>query len=170
MNSLKVGQIVNIHGVKGEVKIYPYTDDIENIANLNKIYIDPELKLEYLVKSSKIVKNMIVFKLDGINSIEQTKAIMQKYIYMEKKKIKEKDVFYIEDLIDLDVYTVDNSDNLSDCVYFGKLSNVFNVGSNDVYEVKTNDTKVYLPAIKDVVLKISLKEGRVYVKIMEGLI
>ena len=58
----EIGQIVNIHGVKGEVKIYPYTDDIKNIASLKKIYLDPELKTEFLVKDSKIIKNMIVFK------------------------------------------------------------------------------------------------------------
>ena len=62
MDFLKIGQIVNTHGVKGEVKIYPYTDDIENLANLKKIYLDPQLKLEYLVKDSKLVKNMIIFK------------------------------------------------------------------------------------------------------------
>lgn len=170
MDFLKVGQIVNIHGVKGEVKIYPYTDDIESIAGLKKIYLDPELKLEYLVKGSKILKNMIVFKLAGIDTIEQTKNLMQKYIYIKKEKIKEENTYYIDDLINLDVYTIDNLEDISKAIYFGKLVNVFNAGASDVYEVKTEDNTVYLPAIKEVVLKISLEEKKVYVKIMEGLI
>lgn len=170
MDSLKIGQIVNTHGVKGEVKIYPYTDDIENIARHKKIYLDSDLKLEYLVKGSKIVKNMLVFKLAGIDTIEQTQNLMHKYIYIKKEKIKEENTYYIEDLIDLDVYTVDNTDEFSKASYFGKLVQVFNTGANDVYEVKTEENTVYLPAIKDVILKISLEERKIYVKIMEGLI
>jgi 16S rRNA processing protein RimM len=170
MNFLKIGQIVNVHGVKGEVKIYPYTDDINNIARLKKIYLDPELKLEYLVKGSKIIKNMIVFKLAGIDSVEQTKDLMQKYIYIKKEKIKEENTYYIEDLINLDVYTVDNLQDISNAVYYGKLVDVFNAGANDVYEIKTKNATVYLPAIKDVIIKISLEESKIYVKIMEGLI
>ncbi len=170
MDFLKIGQIVNIHGVKGEIKVYPYTDDISNIAGLKKIYLDSEFKLEYLVKGSKIIKNMIVFKLAGIDTIEQTKDLMQKYIYIKKLKIKEDNTYYIEDLINLDVYTVDNLENISNAIYFGKLVNIFNAGSTDVYEVKTEDATVCLPAIKDVILKISLEERKIYVKIMEGLI
>lgn len=170
MDSLKIGQIVNTHGVKGEVKIYPYTDDIENIAKLKKIYLDSELKLECLVKSAKISKNMLIFKLAGIDTIEQTVTLMHKYIYIKKEKIKEENTYYIEDLINLDVYTVDNLEDFSNASYFGKLVQVFNTGANDVYEVKTENNTVYLPAIKDVILKISLEEEKIYVKIMEGLI
>lgn len=170
MDSIMIGQIVNTHGLNGEVKIYPYTDDIENIANLKKVYLDPELTVECLVKDSKIMKNMIVFKLAGINTLEQTKTVMQKYIYTKKVKIKEENTYYIEDLINLDVYTVDDSNDFSKALYFGKLVNVFNSGASDVYEVKTETQTVYLPAIKDVVLEIILEERKIYVKIMEGLI
>jgi 16S rRNA processing protein RimM len=170
MDFLKIGQIVNTHGVKGEVKIYPYTDDIENLANLKKIYLDPQLKLEYLVKGSKLVKNMIIFKLEGINTIEQTKDLMQKYIYIEKEKIKKENTYYIEDLINLDVYTVNNIEDIFQAIYYGKLTNVFNTGANDVYEIKSEKNTIYLPAIKDVILKIDLEEKKIYVKIMEGLV
>ncbi len=170
MSFLKVGQIVNIHGVKGEVKIYPYTDDIKNLASIKKLYLDPELKLEYLVKGSKILKNMIVYKLAGIDTIEQTKDLMQKYIYIKKETIKEENTYYVEDLIKLDVYTVENLEDISKAKYFGKLVNVFNAGASDVYEIKTEVNVVCIPAIKDVVLKISLEEGKVYIKLMEGLI
>ena len=95
---------------------------------------------------------------------------MHKYIYIKKEKIKEENTYYIEDLINLDVYTVDNLEDFSNASYFGKLVQVFNTGANDVYEVKTENNTVYLPAIKDVILKISLEEEKIYVKIMEGLI
>lgn len=170
MDSLKIGQIVNTHGVKGEIKVYPYTDDIENLSKLKKIFLDSDLKLEYLVRGSKIIKNMIVFKLDGVDTIEQTKDLMQKYIYIKKKEIKEENTYYIEDLINLDIYTAEDSNDFSKASYFGKLVQIFNIGANDVYEVKTENNVVYLPAIKDVILKIDLENKRIYVKIMEGLI
>lgn len=170
MGFLKIGQIVNTHGVKGEVKIYPYTDNIENMRKLKKIYLDSELKLEYLVKGTKIVKNMIVFKLEGIDTIEQTENIMQKFVYINKEKIKERNTYYVEDLIGLEVFTMDNLDEISKATYFGKLVDVYNTGANDIYEVKTETEVVYLPAIKDVILKVDIEEGKIYIKLMEGLI
>lgn len=170
MDSLKIGQIVNTHGVKGEVKIYPYTDNLEKMRKLKKVYLDSELKLEYLVKSVKILKNMLVLKLEGIDTIEQTQDLMHKYIYIEKQKIKEKNTYYVADLINLDVYIVNSLEEISNASYFGKLVYVFNTGANDIYEVKTEKETVYLPAIKDVILKVDLDEKRIYVKLMEGLI
>lgn len=170
MGFLKIGQIVNTHGVKGEVKIYPYTDNIENMRKLKKIYLDSELKLEYLVKGTKIVKNMIVFKLEGIDTIEQTENIMQEFVYINKEKIKERNTYYVEDLIGLEVFTMDNLDEISKATYFGKLVDVYNTGANDIYEVKTETEVVYLPAIKDVILKVDIEEGKIYIKLMEGLI
>lgn len=161
MNYIKIGQIVNTHGIKGEIKVYPYTDNIENLAKLKKIYLDE--KTEYLITGSKIIKNMLVFKLSGINDISETKDLMQKYIYTPKEKIKTENVYYVEDLIDLDVY-----DALSE-KYLGKLTYVWNNSSNDVYEIKTENNIIYLPAIKDVILKIDIENKKMYVKIMEGL-
>jgi len=170
MGFLKIGQIVNTHGIKGEVKIYPYTDNIENMRKLKKIYLDPQLKLEYLVKGTKTVKNMLVFKLEGIDTIEQTENLMQKYVYISKEKIKESNTYYVEDLIGLEVFTVESIDEISKATYFGKLVDVYNTGANDIYEVKTETEVVYLPGIKDVILKIDLEEGKIYIKLMEGLI
>lgn len=170
MDFLKIGQIVNTHGIKGEVKIYPYTDNIENMRKLKKIYLDPELKLEYLVNGTKTVKNMLVFKLEGIDTIEQTENLIQKYVYISKEKIKESNTYYVEDLIGLEVFTMDSLDEISKATYFGELVYVYNTGANDIYEVKTETEVVYLPAIKDIILKIDLEKGKIYIKLMEGLI
>ena len=120
MSSVLIGQIVNVHGIKGEVKIYPYTDDIDILCKrLKNIYLD-EL---------------------------------------------EDDSYYIKDLIGLDVIDI-NADEV-----IGTLEYVFNTGANDIYEVKRNDgSKVYLPAIKQVIKKVDIKARKIYVEIMEGLI
>ena len=77
-NIIEFGKIVNTHGLKGEVKVYSYTDNEENILKLKKVYID---NMEYLVESIKLFKNMFVIKLCGIDKIEDTESIINKIIY-----------------------------------------------------------------------------------------
>ena len=171
MSFLKVGQIVNVHGIKGEVKIYPYTDDIENLAKIRTIYLDESLNIKYKVKQMRVHKNMLIAKIENINSIDDTKKIMNNYIYIVKQKIKDDDVYYVEDLINLDIYVLEEDLDFENAKLFGKLIDVLKPGANDVYEVlDLNNKKVYLPVIKDVVKKVDLENNRVYVKIMEGLI
>lgn len=163
MNSILIGKIVNVHGIKGEIKVYAYTDDIDNLTNLKNIYFDKELKQKYKVKYSKVHKNMLIVKLEGINSVEEATKLRDTNLYIPKQEIDEEDTFYIEDLIGLEVY--DLSEN-----YIGVITYVFNTGANDVYEVEnTNKQKIYLPAIKQVVKKVDIQNKKMYVEMMEGL-
>lgn len=170
MEFLKIGKIVNTHGIKGEVKIYPYTDDLDNFLSYKTIYLDEALSIKRKIKYSKVHKNMIIAKLENINSIEETKLVMNNYIYVVKPKIKDEDIFYVEDLIGLELYEVDKSLDYSKANFFGVLKDILKPGANDVYEVMHNNSLVYLPVIKDVVKKIDLDSGKIYVEIMEGLI
>ena len=167
MEFLKVGQIVNTHGIKGEIKIYPYTNDIENLAKTSSFYID-EKKVK--VKRVSIFKNMLIVKLEGYNSIEEVKAIMQKFVYIPKQEIKEENVYYVEDLINLEVYsTYEETEDLEKYEYLGVISYVYTGSANDVYEVKTENKTLYIPAIKDVVKKVDIKSKKMFIKMMEGL-
>lgn len=165
MNSILIGKIVNIHGIKGEIKIYPYTDDIENLSKLKEIYLDEKLEKKYIIKSSKIQKNMLILKLDSIDSVEKAEKLRNMNLYIPKLEVKEEDTYYIEDLISLEVIDIKNN------VSIGKITYVFNNGANDVYEILTNDgKKVYFPAIKQVVKKVDIKDNKIYVEVMKGLI
>ena len=165
MNSILIGKIVNIHGIKGEIKIYPYTDDIENLSKLKEIYLDEKLEKKYIIKSSKIQKNMLILKLDSIDSVEEAEKLRNMNLYIPKLEVKEEDTYYIEDLISLEVIDIKNN------VSIGKITYVFNNGANDVYEILTNDgKKVYFPAIKQVVKKVDIKDNKIYVEVMKGLI
>ena len=171
MSFLKVGQIVNIHGLKGEVKIYPYTDDIENLSKIRTIYLNENGENKYKIKQLRVHKNMLIAKLEYINSIEEAQSILNSYIYITKQKIKEDDVYYVEDLLNLDIYELDENLNFENAKLFGKLIDILKPGANDVYEVlDLNNKKIYLPVIKDVVKKIDIDNKKIYVKIMEGLI
>lgn len=162
MEYIEFGKIVNTHGIKGEVKIYSYTDNPSNILKLKKVYIE---NIEYQVERIRLASNMFILKLKGIDRIEDTVSIKNKEIYREvlKKELESKEEFFVRDLIGLDV--VDEEENK-----IGILSDVINTGANDIYIVKKEDAKeLLLPAIKQVIKNIDIKNKKIVVKIMEGL-
>lgn len=167
MESILIGNVANIHGIKGEIKIYPYTDDILNLTNLKSIYFDKELKEKYKIKRARVHKNMLVIKLEGINDANEALELKTKDVYIPRNALKELDdnTYYIEDLLFSDIVEEESGNVI------GKLTYVFNTGANDVYEVEREDkSKIYLPAISDVIKKVDIKSKKIYVKFMEGLI
>lgn len=164
---LKVGQIINTHGVKGEVKIYPLTDDINRFKKLKYVFRkfdDKYIKVD--VEGIKYVKQFPILKLANIDSMNDAEKLKNEYIYVDREnavKLPE-DAYFIADLIGLMVFTDDNK-------YLGKLTDVFSTGSNDVYEITDdNRKKYYIPAIKDVIKIIDLNEGKMIINVIEGLL
>ena len=167
MQSVLIGQIVNVHGIKGEVTVYPYTDDVDNlVTKLRRIYLNDQISKSYDV-TCRIQYGMILAKISTIDSVEKAEMLRNKYIYISEEDLDtlEEDSYYVKDLIGLDVIDIRN-DNL-----IGRLDYIFNTGANDVYEIATtNNKKVYLPAIKQVIKKVDIKARKIYVELMEGLI
>ena len=165
MESILVGKIVNTHGIKGEVKVYPYTDDIINLSKIKEVFFDEKLSDKHKVKSCKIQKNMLIMSYENINVVEEAEKLRDTNIYIIKEDISDlEDTYYIEDLIGMDV--IDENEQV-----IGTISYVFNTGANDVYEIKTLDNKeIYIPAIKDVIKKVDLKSKKMYIEMMDGLL
>ncbi|MEF9953076.1 MAG: ribosome maturation factor RimM [Clostridium sp.] len=168
-NYLKVGQILKPHGVRGEVKVYPLTDDSKRYSKLKSVFTTKnEVKFDSIeIESVKYVKEFPVIKLKGINTVNDAEKLRQEYIYVDRDnavKLPE-DAFFIADLIGMNVVT-DEGEEL------GVLVSVFPTGSNDVYEVKSPNHKknILLPAIKDVILDIDIESRIMKVHILEGLI
>lgn len=164
MQSILIGNISNVHGIKGQIKIYPYTDDIETFSKRKEFYIDSNLSIKYKVIGCRIQKNMLIMKLDGIDSVEDALKLKGKDIYIDKLSLEvlDDDTYYVEDIIGMEVICDDKS--------IGHITYVFNTGANDVYEVEISDgRKIYLPAIHQVIKKVDLKERKMYVDMMEGL-
>lgn len=162
METIEFGKIVNTHGLKGEVKVYSYTDDINHILKLKKVYISSR---EYVIESIKVQKQMFLMKLKGIDTIEATASIMNKMCYREiqKDESNEEDGFFIKDLVGLKV--IDSNGN-----EIGTLKEVFRTGANDVYEIVEKDNKSkYIPAIKEVVKSIDIRSKVMIIELMEGL-
>lgn len=164
---LKVGVITTTHGVRGEVKVYPTTDDAERFLDLEYVLLDTGREMKRLtIQNVKFFKNLAILKfreIDNINDIEMYKGCSL-WIPREEGQELGKDEYYIADLLGLDVV-------LEDGTIFGKLKDVMETGANDVYVVTAADGKeVLLPAIKECIRKIDLEKNEMVVHLMKGLI
>lgn len=163
MQKLEIGKIVNTFGIKGVVKVKPFTDDITRFEKLKEIYINNKI---YEIQEVSYKKDMVFLKLKNIDTIEQANLLRDNYIEIDRKDgIKlEEGTYFIVDLIGCKVYTEDK-------VYLGKIDDVFNNGSHDVYVVKSELGKqILLPAIKDIILNINIQEKKIIVHLLKGLI
>ena len=166
-NYLEIGQIVNTFGIKGMVKVKPFTDNIERFNNLEKIYIKNKSgQTEYKIQEVKYHKNMVLIKFEGIENPEQADLLRNSYLIVDRETEEplEAGRYYIVDMIGLDVFTDDNE-------YLGKLEDIYNTGSNDIYVVKNELGKqVLLPAIEDVIKNIDMDNKKVIVHLIPGLV
>lgn len=164
---LEVGQIVNTNGLKGLLKINPFTDDITRFERLKTIFIEHKKELlEFEIESVRYQKKQVLLKLKGIDTIEEAEKYREDYLKINRNKEEKlpEDTYYIVDLIGLDIYT-DNGELL------GKLDDIFSTGSNDVYVVKNSEGKqILLPAISDVIKNIDLEQKKIVVNLIEGLL
>ena len=167
MEYIEIGQIVNTNGLKGVVKVNPFTDDISKFESLKYIYIQLKNELKKVkIEQVRYNKNQVLLKLEGIDSIEEAEKYRNFYLKTEKQSQEElgEDTYYIVDLIGLDVYSDKNE-------YLGKIEDVFPTGSNDVYVVKDNLGKqILIPAIADVVKEVDLKNKKMIINLIPGLI
>ncbi len=163
---LEIGQIVNTFGIKGMVKVKPFTDDIKRFDKLETIYIENKSgRKEYEVQEVKYHKNMVLMKLRDINTMEEAELLRQSYLLVDREKEEplEEGVYYIVDLLGLEVFTDEGQ-------LLGKVDDIFNTGSNDVYVVKDELGKqVLLPGIPEVLKEINLEEGKITVHLIAGL-
>ncbi len=164
---LEIGQIVNTFGINGMVKVKPFTDDIKRFDNLQKIYVETnKIKKQYEIEEVKYHKDMVLIKFKGIDKPEDAEALRNSYLKINRKdepELKE-GTYYIVDLIGLDVYSDEGKE-------LGKLDDIYNYGSSDIYVIKDELGKqLLLPAISDVIKEINLEEKKIVVHILEGLL
>lgn len=163
----RVGVIANTHGIRGEVKVYPTTDDINRFKKLKKCILDTGKEyIDLNVESVKFFKNMVILKFKEYNNINDIECYKGKDILVSRDNaVKlEKGEYYIADILGAKVILEDGSE-------FGVLEDVMQTGANDVYIVKTLDNKeVLLPKIDECVKKLDIENKIVTVHIMKGLL
>lgn len=166
-NFLRVGVITSTHGVRGEVKVFPTTDDRSRFKKLKTVLLDlGKDKKTLKIQEVKFFKNMVILKFEGIDRIEDAEGFRQKDLLIERSQAVplNPDENFIVDLIGLSVIT-DEGESL------GTLTDVIETGANDVYAVRTEAGKeVLLPAIKDCILKVDLAKQEMLVHVLPGLL
>ena len=164
---LEVGQIVNTFGIKGEVKVTPFTDDINRFDDLKKVYVKTRKEDRlYKVENVRYHKNMVLLKLEGIENPEQAELLKNAYLEIDREDAipLEEGQYFIVDLIGLDVYTEEGN-------LLGKVEDIYNTGANDIYVVKDELGKqVLLPGIKEVIKEVDLDNEKIIVHLIPGLI
>lgn len=163
----EVGQIVNTFGVKGILKVKPFTDDANRFEELKKVYICKKEKLEEVeIEEVKYHKDMVLLKVKGIDDMSEAEKVKGLYLKIDRKNAKKlpKDTYFIADLLGLEVYS-DKEE------FLGKVDDIFRTGANDVYVVKDEKGKqLLLPGIPEVIKEIDLEKEKIIVHILKGLV
>ena len=164
----EIGQIVNTYGIKGFVKVVPFTDDITRFEKLKSVYIDIKGNLkEFNIEEVKYSKNVVLIKFKEIPDINEAEKYRNYYIKIDRKDAIKlpKDTYFIADLIGLDVYVQDTNTLL------GKVDDIYSTGSNDIYVIKDELGKqVLLPGTKEVIKIVDIENGKIFVNLLKGLI
>ncbi len=167
---LRIGVITSTHGIGGEVKVYPTTDDSRRFKKLKKCILKTAGRnaeaLELDIAGVKFFKNMVILKFKQFGNINEVEKYKNAELYVTRDNAVplEKDEYFICDLIGLSVVDEDNN-------VIGQVTDVLQSAANDVYEVTDQSGNTYLfPAIRQCILKVDLEAGRMYVHILKGLL
>ena len=164
---LRVGVISSTHGIKGEVKVFPTTDDVKRFKKLKNVILDTgreNLNLE--VEGVKFFKQFVILKFKGIDNINDIEKYKGKDLLVDRANAVKlrKDEYFVVDLIGLEVFTEDGEK-------FGTMKDVLETGANDVYIIDSiNHGEVLIPAIKQCVLDIDIEANKMVIHLMKGLV
>ncbi|MEW9093996.1 MAG: ribosome maturation factor RimM [Clostridiaceae bacterium] len=152
---LSIGQIINTHGLKGELKVYPLTDDINRFKLLKNAYINNE---EISIEWCKLQVDKVILKIKGVDSIEEAMKLKNQYLDVKREDAVElsEGSYFIADLIGCTVYDEDNNN-------LGEVYDVIQTKNNDVYWVK-GSKELLIPALKTIVVNINIEEKIIIIK------
>ena len=166
-NILQVGAVTSTHGLAGEVKVFPTTDDPKRFKKLKQVLLDTGKDMLPLgVEHVKFFKNMVILKFKGYDRIEDIMGFKGTNLYVTRENAVrlKKDEYVIADLIGMKVYTEDEA-------YLGELTEVITTGANDVYTVRMENGKdVLIPAIGQCILNVDVEHETMQVHLLEGLL
>ena len=164
---LQVGAISSTHGVRGEVKVFPTTDDVKRYSKLKEVILGEGSMAPLLhVESVKYQKNMVIVKFKEYNSLNEVENLRGKNLYVTRENAVKlnKNEYFVADLIGLSV--IDEAKNIK-----GTLKDVMPTGANDVYIIELEDgNELLLPAIKDCIKEVDISNGIMKVNVLDGLL
>lgn len=164
---LQVGVISSTHGIRGEVKVFPTTDDPNRYKKLKNVYLDTGRELLSLeIQGVKFFKQFVIVKFKGIDNINDIEMYKGKSLFVDRKDAVplKKDEYYIADMVGIAVFTEDGEE-------FGVLKDVMETGANDVYIITSKEHgEVLVPAIKQCILGVDVENRRMDIHLLDGLV
>ncbi len=159
---LEAGKIVTTHGIRGEVKIMPYTDSPELLCEFDRLFIGKD-KSELYIERARTAKNMVIAKIEGVDTVEAAEKYRNKILFMHRDDLElDEDTYFIQDLIDMEVQDADSG------FVYGKITDVLQNGANDVYVIK-GDREYLVPAIPDVIISTDIDGNIMQIRPLDGL-
>lgn len=162
MEKIKIGQVVNVVGLKGELKVYHYSDYKERFEELTKLYLGNTL---YQISGVRYMKDMVILKLAGIEGRTEAEKLKEEDVYIDKADVRAlpEDTYHIFDMIGLSVVDENGA-------ALGTLCDVIKRSSQDLYEVEAeNKSRFLIPAVEEFIIKIDMDSRTMTVKLIEGL-
>lgn len=158
-----VGVITSTHGIRGQVKVFPYTDDNQRFKLLDKVFLGED-KIEVHVNEVSFFKNMIIVGFKEFNNINQILKFkdMGMYILDEDRMPLEENRYYISDLIGCKIIDKDDKE-------LGVITDVIQGAANDVYVVKGINSNGMIPAVREFILEVNISERFVRINTIEGM-
>lgn len=166
LTHFKVGQIVNTQGLKGEVRVYPYSDDIDRFDDLENFYLGKDLNTVYNVERVRYKGNMVIMKIKNIDTVEAAEKLKNKFMFVSREESRELEEgeYFIADMIGMDVLTVDGEE-------VGVLKEVLQYAANDVYVIKgKDDREILVPAVMKFVPTIDMEERKMIIDPIKGML
>ena len=159
-----IGKIVNTHGVKGEMRVQPSTDDIKRFEKLKEVYVDQKGLKTYEIAGVRYHKDFVLIKFKGIDTMNDAELLKNSLIKIDRKDSLplQEDEYYICDLYDMEVFTEEGR-------RLGILTDILVTGSNDVYVITDNQKELLIPAIKQCIKKVDVEGKQMIVHLLEGL-
>ena len=163
---LELAQIVSTHGVRGELRVNPWCDSPEFACKFKTVYFDDKGEKPVKVISSRPHGNVVLMKLEGIDTVEQAQAMRNKILYMNRKDAKlPEGSWFIADLIGCKAYDADDESKI-----WGTVTDVSQTGANDVWHITDESGKEYLlPVIPPVVISTDVENEKVYIRPLKGI-
>lgn len=165
---LEIGKIVSTQGIKGEVRVQAWCDSPDFLCEFDELYIHDkaaDCKVTIGVERAYTHKNVVVLKLNGIDTVEQAQEMRNRILYIDREDIElDEGTYFIQDLVGLRVIDADD-----ESIVYGELAEVTQTGANDVYHIKQGDKLLLAPAIPQVIIETDIPNGVMKIRPLKGL-
>lgn len=161
---IETGKITAPFGIKGEVKVYPWSDSPEDITALSRLYVKGG-SVEYAIERAYEHKGMVNVKLRGVDTVEDAEKLRNFVVYLNRDdKPLPEGVFFYADLLGLDIVNNDTGETV------GTLSDITDNGASEIYTVKTPEYEFMMPVTPETLIKTDIENGKIFVHLLKGLL